>query len=445
MNLLNISEGEDGKWFKFLKMGRNVEFITQNIEYKICKHPWNVRLWQLYIEYLKETNNPNLLNVYSRFCRFFVDADDIVVEYRIEIQKMHDSGQNVSKWCIDTIEFELDFGTPSVAKKLLERALNSKTCELELLNYALTFGKKYGLCLNSTNIETMISNHPKESTSQMNENRNEAESEEDEEDFSLISTFYKPWGQRFSIPNTVIFHVLKNADYHLLSKLFGTCKALFAKFKVFLCHGLIIDRFAVRGYSPSGSSMGLSLNHLFNFYITNNLTISVSNNPNLLPWLRATLYQCDVEVLNITGQNVDLNIFKFFVGENVSNVSLQNCNITVNEKGDCLAAHDLVALFPKADRIKFGYGTFCTPDTAEKLAALERTTKLKFFSIYGAPNTFDRSSFSLFIKNNAAPLSSFSVYFDEETTELQKQDFLFFVKNEIHSSFKEEPPKINVF
>lgn len=58
MNLLKNARNDDAKWFTFLKMGRNIDFIIQNIEYKICKNPWNVRLWRLYIDYLKNTESP---------------------------------------------------------------------------------------------------------------------------------------------------------------------------------------------------------------------------------------------------------------------------------------------------------------------------------------------------------------------------------------------------
>lgn len=58
MHLLNNATHDDEKWFTFLRMARNVEFIIQNIEYKICKAPWNVRLWRLYIAYLKDTKSP---------------------------------------------------------------------------------------------------------------------------------------------------------------------------------------------------------------------------------------------------------------------------------------------------------------------------------------------------------------------------------------------------
>jgi hypothetical protein len=279
-------------------------------------------------------------------------------------------------------------------------------------------------------------------------NNNEAElmemdKEEDEyEDFSEISTFYKPWGQRFSIPSTIIFHILKNCDYQLLSKLLACCKLFYAKFKVILCHALSITNVGVKGFSPSGSSMDLGYNQICNFYLTNSLTVTLDTNRNILLWLRSILYRCDVGNLNISFQDIPLNGLKFFV-EKVTNITLQNCNIT-NDNGENVPIQDIFALFPNADKLKFT-GTRFTPLSLSSLLELERPTKIKSLTIYNVPSTFTAENFMLFIKKNAAPSAIFFIYFDDNVPEAFKQEFSFRVRHEITMQFAETPPKLSVF
>uniref|UniRef100_A0AC34G2L1 Uncharacterized protein n=1 Tax=Panagrolaimus sp. ES5 TaxID=591445 RepID=A0AC34G2L1_9BILA len=73
----------DEEWLKLIKSVNDFEFFRQNIETRIAENPANKYLWKYYIEYLKEDpeNFQFLLSVYYRYCRLFIDDEEMKAEF----------------------------------------------------------------------------------------------------------------------------------------------------------------------------------------------------------------------------------------------------------------------------------------------------------------------------------------------------------------------------
>ena len=305
-------------------------------------------MWKLYLDYLTEINSIETLNVYSRFCRLFIDNSNIRNDFRNEIERMQSLGHRVAKWWADTIQFECDFDSAKEARQVLKRAMEAQVIEPELMEFAKAFEQQWenlsevkrneaGLYLQPLNAETATPGEHMDFKTERFFNG-----------FSDLYTFEEPLGQHYSIPNTAIFHILNNADAALLRKLFGLCKAIFAKFKIVLCHDLHIN-FKFRGSSPCGST--LLLDNIYNLYVTNSLYVA-SGPRNYMEWLSQELYRCDVKNMDLFSQDIPIEILNFFIRSNkVNSISFTDCTV-LHSNGKLFTVEEVVALFPNASKIK---------------------------------------------------------------------------------------------
>ena len=98
------------------------EFVIINVEKHLGIDPVDVGLWTSYLRYFKAKNDPRILNVYSRFCRLFIENNKMREQYRNEIKRIKNINisLDVTKWWIDCIEFERVFVSLESAKNLLK-------------------------------------------------------------------------------------------------------------------------------------------------------------------------------------------------------------------------------------------------------------------------------------------------------------------------------------
>jgi hypothetical protein len=81
LQLIKSSEDNVEEWFKWITLVENEKFIRFNAEYRLSKDMSNKQLWKLYIRFLKENNQKEMLQVYSKYCRFFDDDKEMLQEY----------------------------------------------------------------------------------------------------------------------------------------------------------------------------------------------------------------------------------------------------------------------------------------------------------------------------------------------------------------------------
>lgn len=120
------------------------QFFCDNIEFSLGQGPGNTHLWKIYLNYLKTKNDTRILDAFSRFCRIFIEDSKTRNEYRNEIERIGKLlSIDVTKWWIDSIEFERIFGNLRSTRLLLQIAL--KNCETDqMFMYAIDFEKQYG-------------------------------------------------------------------------------------------------------------------------------------------------------------------------------------------------------------------------------------------------------------------------------------------------------------
>uniref|UniRef100_A0AC34FLU3 Uncharacterized protein n=1 Tax=Panagrolaimus sp. ES5 TaxID=591445 RepID=A0AC34FLU3_9BILA len=81
-----VKENEEA-WIKAMEEADDIDFVKQNLEKKLGEDLTNKKLWILYIKYLKEYDIKELLQVYSKYCRFFVDDVGMKEEYQKAAKK----------------------------------------------------------------------------------------------------------------------------------------------------------------------------------------------------------------------------------------------------------------------------------------------------------------------------------------------------------------------
>uniref|UniRef100_A0A914R1U5 Uncharacterized protein n=1 Tax=Panagrolaimus davidi TaxID=227884 RepID=A0A914R1U5_9BILA len=140
---------DDKKLLKCLRQLENEESVIANIELRLGNKTscTTKAIWKYYIEYLRDKNPILMLEVYLRYCRFFISDTEMIKEYRNEIERI-EKFQAVFIFWIDTIEWELDFGDLRIAHCLLVKAL--KIMEIHLVIQELTtkeiFSKYFDSC-----------------------------------------------------------------------------------------------------------------------------------------------------------------------------------------------------------------------------------------------------------------------------------------------------------
>uniref|UniRef100_A0AC35GIH3 Uncharacterized protein n=1 Tax=Panagrolaimus sp. PS1159 TaxID=55785 RepID=A0AC35GIH3_9BILA len=85
---IKAAEENVEEWFKLLIEVDNGYFVIDNVEYRLGQTLLDRKLWMLYIEFLKQKEkHEDLLQVYSRYCRFFLDDFDMIGKYKSETIK----------------------------------------------------------------------------------------------------------------------------------------------------------------------------------------------------------------------------------------------------------------------------------------------------------------------------------------------------------------------
>uniref|UniRef100_A0A914P107 Uncharacterized protein n=1 Tax=Panagrolaimus davidi TaxID=227884 RepID=A0A914P107_9BILA len=86
------------EWFYLLLETRDIDFVADNVEYRLGKSLFKIKLWKLYLTFLDEHGEyTRLLETLSLYCRFFMDDEEMKEKYKTEMAKFGFSGFSLEK------------------------------------------------------------------------------------------------------------------------------------------------------------------------------------------------------------------------------------------------------------------------------------------------------------------------------------------------------------
>uniref|UniRef100_A0A914Y5Y1 F-box domain-containing protein n=1 Tax=Panagrolaimus superbus TaxID=310955 RepID=A0A914Y5Y1_9BILA len=196
---IKAAEEDIFQWFTLLKEADDEEFLQQNIEYKLGGNLHNLELWILYFDYLKENNKQKeLLHLYSKYCRFYIDDFEVKERYKAEVEK---HGPITVEW------------------------KNSFVFECQVIPPPNEEGKKKD-DLPKFEYEELFSSHQPPKCLPLN-------------------AFKTILPQNFSLPNPILRYILQIADHILLRRLFKSCKYFYAKKWTPICYKFELTEYPI--------------------------------------------------------------------------------------------------------------------------------------------------------------------------------------------------------
>uniref|UniRef100_A0A914NZI2 F-box domain-containing protein n=1 Tax=Panagrolaimus davidi TaxID=227884 RepID=A0A914NZI2_9BILA len=290
-------EGNVDEWFKLLlEVGDNV-FVKENVEYRLGRDFFNVKLWKLYIDFLKDSKEyPRLLEVYSKYCRFFLDDNEMLIKYKEEMIE-----HGYSDVPLDEI-FECGFVSDE------EKSSSVETKEI------LPFEK------------------------------------------SICSSFYeKSRIQDFSLPKPLIAYILDNSDHRILRKLFSSCKYFYFKKQTPICYSFRTGSEII--FNAESLTLKPTSNQEFFFkdtFITGGIYLKYPFQPevtfisNLIP----RLYRCEAKYIKFYKQNMSFEELKFLIKHRgVVQLHLPNCKIMDEKENDFVSLEQIMAYLPNVKSV----------------------------------------------------------------------------------------------
>uniref|UniRef100_A0A914Z7A3 Uncharacterized protein n=1 Tax=Panagrolaimus superbus TaxID=310955 RepID=A0A914Z7A3_9BILA len=437
---LKAVEKDDEKWVEYLLTKVEDEtFIITNFEFRLEEFPWSQRLWHFYIDFLKKINSKSILDVYSRYCRFFI-ADHIGQDdYCTEIERFAKySNMNVTKWWIDIIKISVN-----VDKRfeILEKALSPKiTTTKRMIKFAQKFTNKFepveemeeliqnakqnrikcdisskdilsdptftdeSLCFCSNGV---YFGAPISPTS--NESNNSTVSS-----CNIVGNFETYKFQQFCFPKTICNYIFQNPHYLLQQKLLSTCKYFVILYQTPICCNIVIKMSPIpEFYEQSIKIPESSIAAVKNFYVTNSLDAGETENSFTISNLCSTVYKFDLKYLKLHTQNLTKREFEFLTAPgNIESAYMISVSIT-DKYGNDATLEEIMEKFPNATRLILCIPTSYSSETAQKMLQQKRTVKIEMFEVW--LQEVEAESFCQFIKKNAAPYAQIYLHFPEST------------------------------
>uniref|UniRef100_A0AC34GY16 Uncharacterized protein n=1 Tax=Panagrolaimus sp. ES5 TaxID=591445 RepID=A0AC34GY16_9BILA len=296
-------EDNDKEWLEALMEVKDEEFLVQNVEYRLGGDLTKKNLWKMYINFLKTRNLKNLLHTYSKYCRFWLDDNEMKDEYQ-KAAKMY-GPLNVS-WK-NPFDFE---------------------------NYNIFATKEFLLEQNRSNICKRLCKDKRQPSS------------------DSCFSFSNAVTQRFPFRSSLMAYIWKASNGAIRQKLFISCKYFFSKHPTPICYKLALgynDRY-VEYYHQQ--SVIVKCNYLLkfrveNFHVTTSLCIRDSYLINLLSSFIPKIYQCDVKFIEIWNQNLSDQELKFLMGsENVEELIFNGVRVLLFDETP-VPLEDILILTPK--------------------------------------------------------------------------------------------------
>uniref|UniRef100_A0A914QBH1 Uncharacterized protein n=1 Tax=Panagrolaimus davidi TaxID=227884 RepID=A0A914QBH1_9BILA len=412
---IKASESDSPLWFNLLKEANDLEYLKQNVENFLLKNLSNQKLWKIYINYLKEIDPKEMLQVYSKYCRCFLEDEEMKEKYKNEMEIY---GPIFVKW-------KKAFDFENVAERV-----QTPTAE------------EYFDIINKRKLE------------------------KDEKPPKFVCPkvdLNKFFSQDWSLPKPIIRYIASQIHSPTSEKLLQSCKYFLKHNSVFYCYkATFVHERWFGNYEIKENSFLISISSLNsppfnkkNIYISNVLIFhddctsfsNVVQNPcstKLSEAIKNKIFQCDAKFIDIKNQNLSEKEFKFLVGHgNVKYLVLDDIHIFVNgENDDEMALEEIFEMTPKLEYVSISNSNLKMSNTFSKL---EFTQKLIYFSIGRCSVIVNVNDYCTFLKKYAAPFSRFSIDFEYDFDETLKKDFEETIKNFVNDwKPADEKPRIQV-
>uniref|UniRef100_A0A914QKZ6 Uncharacterized protein n=1 Tax=Panagrolaimus davidi TaxID=227884 RepID=A0A914QKZ6_9BILA len=341
--------GDIDEWFQLLLKVNDDKYLKDNVEYRIGHNLHDVKLWKLYINHLKQNSQYKyLLGIYSKYCRFFLDDDEMKKEYQ---KAMLEHGPVHLPWK-NLFEFE-------------------KGCDME------------------------------EVEEKEEDEDSESSDEEDSLPFdkSICRRFYATYNadQKFALPGPIIRYVLKNAGHRVLRKLFASCKYFFNKQPTPICHRLLTGpREIYKDESLTLKEDSKEESFPKKLYITGNMFCG----SRFAPWIDflPKFYRCEAKFICLPSNiHLAFDELKFLIGHGgVIHLNIYCC-ILKDEKNEDVALEKIMEFLPNIEGLILN-NVKITEETPHALTRMKFNSKFRNINIAlisGVP--FDAVEFLKFL------------------------------------------------
>uniref|UniRef100_A0AC34FQU1 F-box domain-containing protein n=1 Tax=Panagrolaimus sp. ES5 TaxID=591445 RepID=A0AC34FQU1_9BILA len=375
---IKAAEKDSEKWFQLLIEIDNVNFVCDNVECRLGKNLLDNNLWKLYIDFLREKNPKQMLYIYFKYCRFFMDDSEMIEKYKEEMAKYGPlSSKHEFTWH-NWFDFEkTDKSTDAVEK---EESKNLNVDKKE----AKTFDKN--LCKN----------------------------------FFANNTV-----QNFPFQYSLISYILNNASHRVLRKLFQTCKYFFTQKQILICYRFEAWNVNCFRFESLGSEISEKVFKLMKFHITGYIGVEIevenedsddeiedsddeskdsddeiedsddeseddddknddsnvkSEGRSFMSSFIPRIYQCDAKFIRFWNQNLSFNELKFLIGSgNVVEMKLKNCEIKDSD-ANYIDLEKIMEFLPNIEKLRLS-DVKVNPNTANALTNQKNFGKISKFAI----------------------------------------------------------------
>lgn len=299
-----------------------------------------------------------MLGVYSRYCRFFVEDNEMKMKYENEIIVLKETNEENNEV---TVKYLIDFlkminlhqnYKPSDFIQLIMANKENMNAELKLKSKwqkleedRLRSGQSID-SINYSNVWFVMEEFENPfDISVFQESQNDFCKPKNSPNKNMLEYFI--WkkssirNQNFSFCTDIIRHISNN--YECRQKLYQTCKYFYAKFQIPICHRLAFDR-CVTLYKKNSFLFPLyryykSYNTLFQqFILANSLKIEDTCDRKCFLFITSLLKDCRIKYLSLHAQNITLKEIKMVNGKNnLISIKLYNVNVFVDEKENEIA------------------------------------------------------------------------------------------------------------
>uniref|UniRef100_A0AC35G7D6 Uncharacterized protein n=1 Tax=Panagrolaimus sp. PS1159 TaxID=55785 RepID=A0AC35G7D6_9BILA len=429
------------KWLEWMKETFEEKDWALNLECKISEHFFMKEIWFFYIEFLDSTNKVKVLDVYKRYCRLFIEDKDMQMQYSEAIKK-YDGKFHVFRWECDLEEFQWDFetkenGCPKL-QNLLEKVPDCicKNCFGQ--KNAKYFDNKLKVKKDKSILSKIFKNKNKkkrdpkikncllcydllDKKDDMDLSDEEGENDGDKKSKKRCTEYRKAInfqhvvkinfsyrnGLNLPLPKPIFDYIVQNANEKILSKFYECSKYFFVKRMHLLCGSIYVGTFEPEFiktlyYTTVEGLTNLQVKKLC--CGTNFVFFDRSTRTSLTPLIPKL---CFCSLVNVALVNQDLTIVEFDLiigGGNLEQIDIDKTAI-INDDGSYLTVEEIFEKLPNVAVFSLNpiSPSMFTPSTTEKLSQIDRTTKFEHFEIWSIPNTFELTSFMMFMERNMVP------------------------------------------
>uniref|UniRef100_A0AC35EUT2 Uncharacterized protein n=1 Tax=Panagrolaimus sp. PS1159 TaxID=55785 RepID=A0AC35EUT2_9BILA len=355
---------DDDKWFKLLLETNDDAFVKNNAEWRLGNYLLNVELRKLYMDYLKQSCQYKcLLELYSKYCLFFLDDTEMKKEYKeamLKYEHRYIQGDNLFEFKV-TNEVEEDNKDGDVVVESIE-------------------------------------------DKSMDDDENDVETKEvlplDEK---LCSSFYDTYqNQYFAFQEPIIRYILENANHQVLRKLFSSCKYFYFKKQTPICYRLhVCSREAYENESlflRHSSNQDLFVKKMF---ITGGISVDPTrpHDETFMANLIPRLSHCHAKYIDMWYQNLSFFELKFLIEHGgVFELQMPNCELR-DSNNDYVALEEITKYLPNIKvlglpRVK------STANTGNVLSSQKFNSKIVNIYIHICGEQFNIDEFLKFVIAN---------------------------------------------